>query len=215
MSDKDKTPHSPKPALAARVDELRETLKQIPANLLAERTGSNYQALGPERGEFRLTLVDLPLFVTYPEFQVFDAQKNELPSFHHAMVLYYFDSDNAVPVTGKWISFADLLDGRVYDSAFQGNTGNLLVKTFGLDIESLRKACESLKGLPLSGYGDAAYVIQALPRIPVLVNYWQGDDDFLSTCKLLFDESVSHYLPIEACAILGGMLARKLAKIAA
>jgi hypothetical protein len=210
MSDKDKAPHPPKPALAARVDELRATLKQIPASLLAERTGSNYQVIGPGRGEFRLMLVDLPLVVTYPEFQVFDVQENELPSFHHAMVFYYFDSDNAVPVTGKWISFADLPDGRVYDSAFQGNTGNMLVKIFGLDIESLRKACESLDGVALSGFGDAAYVIQALPRIPILVNYWCGDEDFPSTCKFLFDESVSHYLPIEACAILGGVVGSKV-----
>ena len=91
----------------------------------------------------------------------------------------------------------------------------MLVKTFGLDINALRKACEKLEGVALSGYGDAAYVIQALPRIPVLVNYWQGDEDFPSTCKLLFDESVSHYLPTEACAILGNMVARKLVKLAA
>lgn len=212
MSKTEPPPQTPKPALATRVDELRASLKQIPAIALAERTGSTYQASDPERGEFRLLLVDSPLRITYPEFQVCDAQNHELPSFHHAMVMYYFDSPEAVAVTGKWISFADLPDGRVYDSAFQGNTGNLLVKTFGLDLESLRKACENLKGVALSGYGEAAYVIRALPRIPVLVNYWQGDEDFPSTCKLLFDETVSHYLPTEACAILGNMVARKVVK---
>ena len=214
MSNPKQTPQPSKPALASRVDELRKSLQQVPVNLLEERTGANYQALGAGRGEFRLMLVDSQLSVTYPEFQVLDAHKNELPAFHHAMVMYYFDSPEAVPASGKWISFADLPDGRVYDSAFQSNTGNLMVKTFGLDIELLRKACEALKGVALSGYGDAAYVIQALPRIPVLVNYWQGDEDFPSTCKLLFDESVSHYLPTEACAILGGMVARKLVKSA-
>jgi hypothetical protein len=57
-------------------------------------------------------------------------------------------------------------------------------------------------------------MIQALPRIPMMVNYWQGDEDFPSTCKLLFDETASYYLPTEACAVLGGMLARKLIKSA-
>ena len=215
MFRKDTSPQSPKPVLATRVDELREALKDVPANLLADRTGSNYQALGPDQGEFRLMLVDSQLSITYPEFKVLDAQNNELPSFHHAMVMYYFDSSKAVPVTGTWVSFADLPDGRVYNSAFQNNTGNLLVKTFGLDIEKLRKAFENLEGVSLSGFGDVAYVIQALPRIPILVNYWQGDEDFPSTCKLLFDESVSHYLPTEACAILGNMVARKVVKATA
>lgn len=214
MSSTGKVPQPAQSALAARVEELRKRLQQVPVNLLEERTGANYQAFGPKRGEFRLRLAGSRLRVTYPEFGVLDAQKNELPAFHQAMVMYYFDSSEAVPVAGKWISFADLPDGRVYDSAFQGNTGNLLVKTFGLDIVLLRKACDALEGLALSGFGEAAYVIQALPRIPMLVNYWLGDEDFPSTCKLLFDESVSYYLPTEACAILGGMLARKIVKSA-
>ena len=214
MFDKDWKPQPSRSALVDRVDELRESLKLIPAIDLTERTGANYEILDNERGEFRFMLVDTTLRVSYPEFQVLDAQGNELPAFHHAMVMYYFDSQGAVPVSGKWTSFADLPDGRVYDSAFQGNTGNLLVNTFGLKIVPLRKACESLSGVSLPGYGDAAYVIQALPRIPVLVNYWLGDEDFPSACKLLFDETVSHYLPTEACAILGWMVARKLVKVA-
>ena len=209
---KPQTPDPSELALASRVDELRETLQQVPANLLAERAGASYHEIDPGRGEFRLALVALPTIVTYPDFRILDAQDNVLPPFFQAMLMYYFDSPKAIPVTGKWVSFADLPEGRVYDSAFQNNTGNVLVKSFGLDIERLQKACESLGGEALSSYGDAAYVIQALPRIPMVVNYWQGDEDFPSTCKFLFDESVSYYLPTEACAILGGMLARRIIK---
>jgi hypothetical protein len=212
MSDREDVPQPSKPALDSRVDELRVSLQGLTANLLAERTGIQYQAIGPGRGEFRLSLVGAPIIVTFPDFRIVDANDNELPPFYQAMLMYYFDSPEAAPATGTWISFAELPDGRVYDSAFQGNTGNLLVKTFGLDIEPLQKACEYLEGVSLSGFGDAAYMIQALPRIPMMVNYWQGDEDFPSTCKLLFDETVSYYLPTEACAILGGMLARKLIK---
>ena len=196
------------------MDELRESLRRVPTQDLAERTGASFQAEGADGGAFRLTLIDSPLRITYPALQVFDAQGKELPSFHHAIVMYYLDSAGAVPPTGKWISFADLPDGRVYNSAFQGNTGDTLVKAFGFDVDALNDACEKLGGTAQSGYGDAAYVFPALPRIPVMVNYWCGDEDFPSTCKLLFDESVRHFLPTEACAILGGMLARKLVKYA-
>jgi len=215
MSKKNDSSHPVKPALVSRVDELREALQQVPAHLLAERTGASYQAIGPGRGEFRLSLVGVPTIITFPDFRIYDTADSELPPFFQAMLMYYFDSPNALSVTGKWISFGDLPDGRVYQSAFQDNTGNLLVKTFGLNIASLQKACENLAGVALSGYGDAAYAIQALPRIPIMINYWQGDEDFPSTCKLLFDETVSHFLPTEACAILGGMLARKVVRSAA
>ncbi|MDL1911699.1 DUF3786 domain-containing protein, partial [Chloroflexi bacterium CFX6] len=51
---------------------------------------------------------------------------------------------------------------------------------------------------------------QPLPRVPLMTTYWLGDEDFPSSCKILFDESATHYLPIDACAILGSMLTRKI-----
>ncbi|NJC95606.1 MAG: DUF3786 domain-containing protein, partial [Anaerolineae bacterium] len=59
-------------------------------------------------------------------------------------------------------------------------------------------------------WGSASFVFQALPRLPLMVTYWLGDEDFPSACKIMFDESASHYLPIDACAILGGMVAKKI-----
>jgi hypothetical protein len=46
----------------------------------------------------------------------------------------------------------------------------------------------------------------------MLVTYWLGDEDFPSSCKILFDSSATHYMPIDGCAIAGSMLAKKLRK---
>jgi len=46
----------------------------------------------------------------------------------------------------------------------------------------------------------------------LLAVYWQGDEDFPSTCQVLFDASASHYLPTDAYAILGSTLTRRLIK---
>jgi Domain of unknown function (DUF3786) len=212
MSETNQTPQHSKPALASRVDELREALQQIPANLLAERTGASYQAIGPGRGEFRLSLFDSPVLVSYPGLVGVDAQKDdELPLPFQAVLAYYFHNSDGAPLTGVWVSFADLPDGRTYNRAFQSYSGDELVKTFQLDLESFRAACKMGGGVATL-FGDAAYLFYALPRLPLLVNYWCGDEDFPSSCKVLFDESTSHYLPTDVCAILGGMLTRKLIK---
>lgn len=203
--------HPSKPALASRVDELREALRHVPANLLAERTGANYQALGPGRGEFRLSLLNTPTLITYPDLVGFDAKDDELPLPVQAVLAYYLHTSDGAPLTGQWISFADLPDGRVYNQAFQGYSGDELVKAFRLEVEAFRSACERIGGMAALT-GDAAYIFHALPRLPLLVNYWCGDDDFPSSCKILFDSSVSHYLPTDVCAILGSMLTRKLVK---
>jgi hypothetical protein len=212
MSDTEKFPHPPKPGLASRVDELRAALRQIPADLLAERTGASYQAIGPGRGEFRLSLIDSPVLVTYPGLAGIDIKKDDdLPLSIQGVLAYYFRTSDGAPLTGQWVSFADLPDGRIYNQAFQGYTGNELVKVFQADVELFKETCQKSGGV-VTLFGDASYIFYALPRVPLLVNYWCGDEDFPSSCKILFDSSVSHYLPTDVCAILGSMLTRNLIK---
>lgn len=201
----------PKPGLALRVDELRTALRSVPVEMLAERTGSRYQAIGPERGEFRLALFDAPVMISFPGLVAYDSADSEMPLSVQAVMAYYYHTGDGMPLSGHWVSFADLPDGRMYNTAFQGYSGDELVKTFGLDVDAFKSACGKSEGRAV-GYGDAAYVFQALPRLPMMVNYWCGDEDFPSSCKILFDESVSHYLPTDVCAILGSMLTRKLIK---
>ena len=211
MSKSDTSSHLPKPALATRVDELRELTKLVPFNLLAEHTGARYQEIGPGRGEFRLSLFGTAIVITYPGFMGVNEKDEELPLPLQAVLAYYFHTADGAQLTGQWVSFAELPDGRMYNQAFQGYSGNELVKVFGLDIYAFKSACEKSGGVA-TPIGDAAYIFHALPRFPLLVNYWCGDEDFPSTSKILFDSSANHYLPIDVIAILGSMLKGKILK---
>lgn len=207
MSKKrESSPRPPKPALAIRVDELRETLQGIPANLLAKRTGANYQD-----GEFHLSLFGAPTTVSSPGFVGLNENGDEMPLPFQAVLAYYFHTADDTPLTGQWISFAELPDGRMYNQAFQGYSGNELVKAFGLDVDAFKAACEKGGGVS-TPLGNAAYIFYALPRLPMAVNYWCGDEDFPSSCKILFDSSASHYMPTDVIAILGSMLKGKILK---
>jgi hypothetical protein len=195
--------HAP-PALDARVADLRGRLGLLPPTLLAERTGADYAD-----GKFRLALLSAPITLTYPDFRTTD---DALPVFKQALLLYYFAHSDGTPPAGEWVSFADLPDGRVYSSAFQGYTGDLLAKTFLLDLDAFRSACQKADGVPVP-FGDAAFRFRALPRVDLLLVYHLGDEDFPSTCKLLFDAHAGHFLPAEACAVLGSSLAQKVLRV--
>ncbi len=218
------------PALESRVDELRGRLSLVPPTLLAERTGAFYIETGQSQGEFHLALLDAPVIFTYPDFQAFartakspdfsqsretldsaesKASHDSLPVFKQALLVYYFLHSDGAPPAEKWISFADLPDGRIYSSAFQGYTGDLLARTFLLDLNAFRVACQKTEGVPIT-FGDAAYRFHALPHMDLLLVYHLGDEDFPSTCNLLFDANAGHYLPAEACAILGSSLTQKV-----
>ena len=97
----------------------------------------------------------------------------------------------------------------MYNAAFQSYTGDAVVKHFGLDIEAFKAACIKVGGTQID-VGSACFIFQALPRVPLMLMYWLGDEDFPSSCKVLFDESASHYLPVDGCAILGSLLTQKV-----
>jgi hypothetical protein len=199
--------------LSQRLTGLRAGLQGIDPHTLALRTGTEYVSTSGDAGEFRLPLWDKPLTLTYPDFIALDAKtQGELPSYQQALLLYYFITCDGFPVLGEWISFSELPDGRFYNQAYQGYSGQSLVRIFGNDLAAFCQAAESLGGARVHHHGDAAYVFQVLPLVPLMAVYWQGDEDFPPNCQVLFDAAVSHHLPTDACAVIGGNLAKMLIK---
>jgi hypothetical protein len=146
--------------------------------------------------------------LTWPELIPADGD-GRIPAFHLTLLLYYLSTADGTPLSDTWVSFADLPDGRVYQSAFQGYSGDELVRAFGPDLEAFGRACRSAGGRP-SAAGDASFVFAALPRLPLMAVYWRGEEEFPSSCKILFDGSAGHYLPVDGCALLGSGLGRRL-----
>jgi hypothetical protein len=199
------------PALALRVDELRAALNGVPPTALAEKVGAVYTEIGPGRGELRLSLFDSPLVITYPNLTTVSVNGDIQPEPIQALLLYHLVTSDGAPLVGKWVSFADLPDGRMYAQAMQGYTGDLLVKAFDPDLDYFKQACLAAGGLA-EQVGDASFLFQALPHVPLLVTYWLGDEDFPSSCKVLFDASARNHLPIDACAMLASKLCSRILK---
>ena len=195
--------------LADRAQELRVLLRFQDPGRVAGRSGAAYLELGPGRGELRIALWGNVCILSWPELTGWDSKDDLLSDLQQALLLYYLVTADDTPLTGKWVSFADLPNGRMYNSAFQGYSGDEIAKTYDLNLEAFERACNLAGGKEVM-VGNASFIFQALPRLPLMVTYWLGDEDFPSSCKTLFDESACHYLPIDACAVLGGMLARKL-----
>lgn len=192
-------------ALAQRVEELRRSLRASDPYQLAIVTGCAYR-----EGGFRLNLFRQALLLPFPELNPIDETSGkDLPVSSQALLLYYFSNADGSPLTGRWISFAELPDGRVYNQAYQGYSGDLLARRYGADLTGLERASRSLDGERVA-YGDLGFVFLALPRVSLLAVLWRADDEFPASGKVLFDSSAVHYLPTDVCAILGSMLTRKL-----
>lgn len=210
-------PQNPAPdptRITRRADELRLLLQEADPQRLAVRSGCTYIEIERGAGIFQLTFWGKPVSIDFPAFIARDPQSlTELPALNQAMLLYYLHTADGTPLTGRWISFADLPDGRFYNQAFQGYTGGELQRCFKNDCESLKQAALSSSGILLPGApGNLAYCFQALPRLPLLLVIWEGDEDFPASFQILFEAATAHYLPTDACAILGSTLTGRLKK---
>ena len=195
--------------LSERVDALRASLRLLDPELVAVQSGVTYLSIGPDRGELHIPLWGKVCALSFPELLGYDYKDEYLSDFQQALFLYYLLTADGSPLTGRWVSFADLPDGRMYNAAFQGYSGDEIVKVFGFDLDGFKNACLRAGGEPID-IGSASFIFHALPRVPLMLTYWLGDEDFPSSCKVLFDESAGHYLPIDACAILGSMLTNRV-----
>jgi len=62
--------------------------------------------------------------------------------------------------------------------------------------------------------GDKGAKILALPRVPVVLALWRGDDEFPPEGNVYFDGSVSSYLSTEDIAYLAGATVYRIISMA-
>jgi hypothetical protein len=198
--------------LQVRVNELRSELNEVDPHILAKRINARYEQRDQSSGEFYLPMWGQAIIVSYPGFipQV-EHSKVELDVSAQALVMHHFVTTDGMSEIGRWISFAELPDGRFYYQAFQGYSGGELARRFGSDRAQFEAAAANLGGEAQS-LGDTSYRFSLFPRVPLLVVLWEGDEDFQTSYRILFDASVANHLPTDACAIAGSMLTRRLIK---
>jgi hypothetical protein len=192
------------------VRRLKEELRKMDPEEIARRSGASYSEEGTGKGSFQMMVFGEKRLVTYPQFDVIEAQTGKEASERFcAIVLHYLHKAEGSPEEGRWVSLAELPDGQFYRQAYQGYSGNRLIKIFGNDLDRFEKAAIAAGGHKAE-IGDSSYSFRVLPRIPLLAVYWRGDEEFGPSCQILFDASVSHYLPTDMCAFLGSVLADRI-----
>lgn len=192
-------------SLEVQLDEIRAALaKRDPAEV-ADASGA---ALN---GDERLTIefFGQTYVVIWPKVDVRDADGAESPTPVQSSLLQHLDCANGAPLEGRWVSLRELPNGAFYEQAFQGYTGQRLVRTFRSDIDGFREAARAIGGEPLD-VGDAGFRFRVLPRVPLAVVYWSGGEEFPASAQVLFDASAQHYHHLEMLAHLGSTLCSRI-----
>ncbi|MFC1890327.1 DUF3786 domain-containing protein [Thermodesulfobacteriota bacterium] len=126
---------------------------------------------------------------------------------------HYVLRNGSAPLKGEWISYREFRDAALFMHYFQGQVEGRISRTFEGKADELAASIRVLGGDPYEGIetGDLCYRIRALPKVPMVLIFWDGDEDFPASTRILFDRSAPAYLDMECLAVLGHVLALRLA----
>lgn len=114
--------------------------------------------------------------------------------------------------TGEWVAYRDFKDGAFFHPSFAQSVEQEISRLFSARMPDLRKAGEAIGGEPLDGLGgDICLRFDAFPFIPLVLIFYDADDEFPSSARVLFDSSAPLFLDMECLAVLGMILADELA----
>lgn len=113
------------------------------------------------------------------------------------LILHYLITAKPQPLSGKLISFKEIPGGgAIYYSTFYKRAVNPLAKMFAANHAGLYKAAEKLSGTK-EKYGHASVTVNIFELVPVTYVVWEGDEEIPSSATILFDHSITSYLPGE------------------
>lgn len=115
---------------------------------------------------------------------------------------------------GMWVTYREFKNAGPLIGYFNANTNKTIESTFSGRMGLLTKASQKLGATPIEDGAayDLSLMFNALPRIPVLLHFNDGDAEFPAQCSILFRQSAEHYLDMESLAIAGTFLAGNLIK---
>lgn len=174
---------------------------------IAARIGAAYVQGDHGNGVLSIDFLKKTIEISWPQLTFsYRVDRGEVPIQQQVLLLHYLNPVEDVKISGEWIAYQEIPDGKFYLDAFVRRAKNPMVKGFGSKPKLLLKIAKEVYGATPLDQGDVAVAIQALPLIPVALVLWKGDDEFPPEGTILFDRTVSKLLSAEDIAWLAGMI---------
>jgi len=162
--------------------------------------------------EIVIDYLNQPYHITLPDSEIsLEKSKLEVPLRGKILILHYFILAKGTPAAGILVNYKQLPGGVSYFPAFYKRAINPFVNHFGQNPELLIKVAAKLGGRE-SDYGDVSVIVNAFDYVPITLVLWRGDEELASNGNILFDASISDYLPTEDVTVLTETLIWKLVR---
>lgn len=173
-------------------------------------------ALNADENWIYLTYMNTPCRISRANGQIDELREStwtECRNYSTVMTIYdllcYHQGPNAPVLFHQWCTVGTfIVTGVTNTTAFTRKYASL----FDGHTEELRAACERLGGIPETEKprADVAFRIPVTPFFPVLLQFWESDDEFPPKLQLMWDRNANSFLHFETTFFLQGDLFERL-----
>ena len=166
-----------------------------------------------------LTYLNIPCRIHRANGQIDEYQDDqwiECRNFSTVMTIYdllcYHKGDIAPVLFHQWCTVGNFIITGVTDT---GTFSKKAAALFDGHVEELKSACEKLGGVfekKMAG-ADVVCRIPVTPFLPVLLQFWEGDDEFPPKLQLMWDRNANSFLHFETTFYLQGDLFERLSQL--
>jgi hypothetical protein len=195
-----------KPASSEQaLQALLGTMKKVDLGTQAERCGGQLDGEGPG---VRLPFLDGTYLVTREG--VISEGGPEPTVWVKVFLLIYLTRANGRAPTGDWVSYRELPNTVSKSKSFE-DCATRVSRAFEGRLDRLEEVVNSLGGMPDQfGSADRCYRFQILPRVPMLLLFWDRQEEFAARASLLLDRQVLDYLDQEAIVFMAEAFASRM-----
>lgn len=124
-------------------------------------------------------------------------------------LLCFHQGKNLPALLGQWCAVGTFVVTGVQDA---GAFTKKYAQLFSGHIARLKAACEAMGGilLPSMAGADVTCQFPATPFFPVLLQFWEGDEEFPAKLALMWDRNTDQFLHFETTFYLQGDLLERL-----
>lgn len=139
----------------------------------------------------------------------FQTEKNA--NYNEAMTIYdvLCNSKEYCHPAHEWVHIGSLSTVQGGNLANDSNFFRDAGKKFDGKTAELAKACKRLHGIRLEK-GDVAYQLDMFSFLPVILRFWESDDEFPASLQVLVDRNILEYMHYETVMFAIGHLLERV-----
>lgn len=120
-------------------------------------------------------------------------------------------SKDGCHLSGKFCNIHQL-KGTVQSSRTGGTIFYHQIRYFDGKTEKLCQACEVLEG-EKETIGDVSYRLYPFEFLPMMLQFWNSDEEFPANLKIMWDENILDYVHFETAQFIASHVLRRIEEI--